>query len=120
MVPEYVALADMSVVFIRPTLSKAGCSPTKLAEIFASNVPVIANTGVGDLDAIVDYDRNGSVIVADFTPPTLRAAVQRILDLPDARRRSIRAASDDFTLGEGVRRYASIYDKLASRSISPA
>lgn len=111
-VPEYVALADMSVVFIRPTLSKAGCSPTKLAELFALNVPVIANSGVGDMDAIVDYARNGSVIVSDFEPKTLRNALQQVLDLPDAKRHTIRKASTKFSLEEGVRRYDAIYRSL--------
>lgn len=113
-VPDYIALADLSVVFIRPTLSKAGCSPTKLAELFACNVPVIANSGVGDLDAIIDYERNGSVIVRDFSPDTLRAAVQQVLDLPKTRRSAIRSASEEFGLAEGVRRYADIYRKLTS------
>jgi glycosyltransferase involved in cell wall biosynthesis len=112
-VPEYVALADMSVVFIRPTLSKAGCSPTKLAELFALNVPVIANSGVGDMDAIVDYARNGSVIVPDFKPQTLRSALEQVLALPDSRRNAIRAASHEFSLEEGVKRYDRIYRSLS-------
>ena len=103
-VPEYIALADMSVVFIRPTLSKAGCSPTKLAELFALNVPVIANSGVGDMDSIVDYAKNGSVIVEDFRPSTLRKAIEQVLQLSAARRRAIRKASMEFSLEEGVRR----------------
>lgn len=112
-VPEYVALADMSVVFIRPTLSKAGCSPTKLAELFALNMPVIANAGVGDMDAIVDYAKNGSVIVHDFAPKTLRKALEQVLKLPVTRRRSIRGASTEFSLEEGVRRYDRIYRSLS-------
>ena len=70
--PSLIALADLSVVFIRADISKAGCSPTKLAELFACNVPVIANTGVGDMDAIIDPHRNGSVIVKDFSDESLR------------------------------------------------
>ncbi|HEY0412871.1 MAG TPA: glycosyltransferase [Allosphingosinicella sp.] len=119
-VPEYIALADLSVVFIRPTLSKAGCSPTKLAELFALNVPVIANAGVGDLDAIVDYGRNGSVIVPDFEPATLRAALEQVLTLPAGARGSIRAASAEFSLEEGIRRYASIYDRLVPPACAAA
>jgi glycosyltransferase involved in cell wall biosynthesis len=112
-VPEYLALADLSVVFIRPTLSKSGCSPTKLAELFASNVPVIANTGVGDMDSIVDFERNGSVIVHDFDPATLRAALVQVLGLSESGRNGIRGASREFALEEGIRRYASIYERLA-------
>lgn len=115
-VPEYISLADMSVVFVRPTQSKAGGSPTKLAELFALNVPVIANTGVGDLDAIVDYARNGSVVVADFEPETLRAALEKILALPPQGRSAIREASREFSLDEANRRYGAVYAKLAGES----
>jgi glycosyltransferase involved in cell wall biosynthesis len=119
-VPEYLALADLSVVFIRPTESKAGCSPTKLAELFAMNVPVIANAGVGDLDAIIDFERNGSVIVEAFDAETLRKAVERVLSLRAGDRSGIRPHSTEFSLDEGVRRYASIYSKLDEPAFSKA
>jgi glycosyltransferase involved in cell wall biosynthesis len=111
-VPEYVALASLSAVFIRPTLSKAGCSPTKLGELFAMNVPIVANAGYGDIDRIVSRERNGSALVADFEPETLRRALEIVLShrLPDG---AIRAASGEFSLEEGVRRYDRIYRKLA-------
>jgi glycosyltransferase involved in cell wall biosynthesis len=112
-VPEHIALADLSVVFPRQTPSKAGGSPTKLAELFALNVPVIANSGVGDMDAIVDYAKNGSVIVPDFKPKTLRSALEQVLALPDSRRNAIRAASHEFSLEEGVKRYDRIYRSLS-------
>jgi glycosyltransferase involved in cell wall biosynthesis len=112
-VPEFIALADFSVVFIRPTKSKAGCSPTKLAELFACNVPVIANSGVGDIDEILVYERNGSLVVPDFAPATLRSAIQCLLDEPEALRRGIRSASQEFSLEEGIRRYDSVYRCLA-------
>lgn len=110
--PAYVLSAEISVMFIRADISKAGCSPTKLAELFACGVPVIANAGVGDLDRIIDLDRNGSVVVSDFGENTLRAAVEAILErrrlgLPD-----IRANSTDFMLEEGVSRYAAVYTEL--------
>jgi len=111
-VPAYLALADLSVVFIRPSLSKAGCSPTKLAELFACNVPVIANTQVGDLDQIIDLERNGSAVVADFREETLLAALEAVLARKAEPRLDIRAQSREFSLEEGVRRYAEVYREL--------
>ena len=111
-VPLYLAIADMSVMFFRPDLSLAGCSPTKMAELFAANVPIISNGGVGDLDQILSPDRNCSVTVDDFRPETLRAAVQRLLDVDQAKRATIRANSGDFTLGAGVDKYDAIYRRL--------
>ena len=112
-VPEHMALAAASVVFIRPTDSKAGCSPTKLGELLAANVPVIANTNVGDFDHVLSLERNGSVVVPDFQPSTLRRALETILAMSDERRRAIRGASGEFDLDEGVRRYDGIYRRLA-------
>ncbi|GFO69001.1 glycosyl transferase [Geomonas limicola] len=111
-VPAYLALADLSVVFIRPSLSKAGCSPTKLAELFACNVPVIANTHVGDLDQIIDLEVNGSAVVSDFHEETLLAALQAVLARKAGPPLDIRSRSREFSLEEGVRRYTEVYREL--------
>lgn len=111
-VPHFIALADLSVVFIRADITKVGCSPTKLAELFACNVPVIANTGVGDLDAIIKPERNGSVIVQDFSDETLRAAVEEVIAFKTKGMSSIRENSREFALEEGVARYANVYQEL--------
>jgi glycosyltransferase involved in cell wall biosynthesis len=111
-VPTYLALTDLSVFFYRPDLSRAGCSPTKLAELLAANVPVIGNTDVGDLDTILSLEQNCSVVVPDFEPATLRRALERVLSVPREDRQRIRANSQEYTLEAGVDRYASIYRKF--------
>lgn len=115
-VPEYIALADLSVVFVRQTPAKAGGSPTKLAELFALNVPVIGNSGIGDMDDILDYRRNGSVIVHDFEPATLRAALQRVLRKPSVTAGSIRESAREFSLDQGVASYDRVYRTLVDVS----
>jgi glycosyltransferase involved in cell wall biosynthesis len=111
-VPAYISLADLAVVFIRADDSKAGCSPTKLAELLACNVPVIGNTGVGDLDAILQRGRNGSLVVRDFSPEALRQAASELLQIPKAERQTIRDRSRDFSLEVGVAKYAEVYREL--------
>ncbi len=111
-VPTYLSLTDLSVFFYRPDLSRAGCSPTKLAELLAANVPVIGNTNVGDLDTILSLEQNCSVVVPDFEPATLRRALERVLSVPREDRQRIRANSQEYTLEAGVDRYASIYRKF--------
>lgn len=110
-VPTYIELADLSVIFIHAGISKAGCSPTKLAELLAMNVPVIVNSGVGDLDAIVSLERNGSVVVHDFLDSTLREAVLKVVG-KKASGLSIRENSWEFDVSTGVARYADVYNKL--------
>lgn len=109
-VPAFLALAHMSVIFIRPDVSKAGCSPTKLAELFACGVPVIANAGVGDLDRIIDPGKNGSVLVEDFSDELLSAAVDKVLAFNGSV--NIRENSRELDLEEGIARYAAVYSEL--------
>jgi len=111
-IPALISLASMSVVFIRADLSKAGCSPTKLAELFACNVPVIANAGVGDLDTILSLKKNGSIIVPDFDDRTLRVAVEQVIEYQKSNNVNIRENSREFSLDEGVALYESVYKEL--------
>ena len=75
-------------------------------------MPVIANTGVGDLDAIVDPDRNGSVIVRDFSDESLQSAVEQVLAVKQKGAVNIRENSREFALEAGVARYAAVYREL--------
>jgi glycosyltransferase involved in cell wall biosynthesis len=109
-VPAFLAMAHASVIFIRADISKAGCSPTKLAELFACGVPVIANAGVGDMDRIIDPRTNGSVLVADFSETSLRDAAKKILATD--RTIPIRENSRQFDLAAGVAKYAAVYRQL--------
>jgi hypothetical protein len=97
---------------IRADTSKAGCSPTKLAELFARGVPVIADSGVGDLDSIIDPQKNGSVLVNEFADESLSAAVTSVLAVNRFARINIRENSRDFSLGEGVARYSAVNSEL--------
>jgi len=117
-VPAYIALAALSVVFIRADNTKVGCSPTKLAELFACNVPVIANSGVGDLDTIIDPKRNASVLVHDFSDSTLFHALEKVLSLRISADSSvnIRENSRAFSLEEGVMLYTQVYRDLLQSS----
>lgn len=111
-IPAFITLAKLSVIFIKPVIAKAGCSPTKLAELLACNVPVIGNAGVGDLDQILSIATNGSVAVADFREETLGKAIDQVLDRLLAHPLDIRAASREFGLEVGVQRYATIYEQV--------
>ena len=116
-IPAHIALADLSVVFIRSDHTKVGCSPTKLAELFACNIPVIANRGVGDLDAIIDPSKNASVLVRDFSDQSLLNALNVVTSLnkTNGDKINIRENSREFALEEGVARYSRVYSELLNR-----
>jgi glycosyltransferase involved in cell wall biosynthesis len=113
-VPAHIALADLSVVFIRPDHTKVGCSPTKLAELFACNIPVIANSGVGDLDTIIDPSRNASVLVKNFSDSSLLEALKKVTACRalNSNEINIRENTRAFAHEESVARYSGVYREL--------
>lgn len=51
-VPSLLCASDVMLSFRRNSYSQMACSPTKLAEALALGIPVVSNTGVGDVDRI--------------------------------------------------------------------
>lgn len=107
-VPNLMAAADLGICFIRPLFSKTGSSPTKLGEMIAVGLPVVANGPVGDVEAIVDATRCG-VALREFSEGAYSLALDRIelLDSEAADRRQ--AALPWFDLSIGVERYHRAY-----------
>ena len=53
-VPTLLPAMDVMISFILPTYARMGASLTKLAECFAMGIPVVANSGVGDVKQTID------------------------------------------------------------------
>lgn len=115
-ISHYISIADLSVFFISPSGSKEGCSPTKLAEIFACNIPIIANSGIGDLDSIVDIDKNGSMVIGDFSDRTMYKAIVRVMRVKRINKINIRENSKKFSLDVGVNSYSQVYKELLNKN----
>lgn len=113
-VPTLLSAFDLAVCFIRADRSTAGVFPTKLAELFACNIPVLVNSGVGDLDEIVRPEVNDSVLVHDFSDESLKTAIQQLLGIVRSAGRRGRVASMQFSLAEGVRRYHGVYSQFVA------
>jgi glycosyltransferase involved in cell wall biosynthesis len=111
-VPHYLAISSLSVMFFQADAALAGCFPTKLSEVFAFNIPVIANSGVGDLEDLLRLELNCSVVVDEFTPEVLGRAIDDVLECSRSRRQTIRDNSRAFDLPSGVAAYDRIYRKL--------
>ncbi|MBK7598953.1 MAG: hypothetical protein IPJ07_10695 [Acidobacteria bacterium] len=60
--PDYLMACDAAISFIKPCYSKLSSSPTKIAEYLAAGLPIISNSGIGDLDEQLTQDRVGVVI----------------------------------------------------------
>jgi glycosyltransferase involved in cell wall biosynthesis len=111
-----LAGVDGGVALIAPVFSKIASSPVKVAEYLALGAPVVLNRGIGDGDDLLDG--GGPVVDAGaLTPGELDRAAAALAALPgdESTRRSARElARMRFDLEEvGVRRYQSLYERLA-------
>ena len=58
--PYYLFFADISVFFYRSGMRSIGCSPTKLADLFAMNIPIITSSNLGDMKYKISLAKNNS------------------------------------------------------------
>ena len=111
-VPTLLPAIDVMVSFISPTYARMGASPTKMAESFASGIPVVANSGVGDVQEIIDQ-LDGGWIVDPYSEDGLMETVEN-LDIISARggRRLRDVSRPTLGLEFAAKSYQSVYEKL--------
>lgn len=115
-VPKSIHRMHCASALIRPCFSKISSAPTKLAEYLGCGIPCVGNTGVGDMNTILEGRRVG-VAMQSFTDEALRDAARRIIAMacePDIAVRCRDAALDLFSLDAGVEAYREIYRKMAA------
>ena len=112
-VPRLAAAADLGIAFKRATFSAEACAPTKLGEMLAMGIPMVANSGVGDVERVIE-ETGGGAIVREFDGRSYAAALNRIEAIaysPDAIRARARKL---FDLGKAVDTYSNLYSGLAA------
>lgn len=112
--PHYLQAADAGLFFVFPTFSKKASSPVKMGEMLAAGLPVIANSGVGDVEKIIQETGCG-LLVKDFSEATFRAVAQIFEPHKQAMEaQTLSAAQKYFDLQKGIQKYNEIYEKLSS------
>jgi glycosyltransferase involved in cell wall biosynthesis len=112
-VPALIAAADHGIAFKVASMAQKACSPTKIGEMMAMGIPVVANAGVGDVDKVI-ADTGAGVIVDNFARDgDLAIAVERLaaLGLTAAEIRS--GCRRWFDLEQGISAYDHIYRSMA-------
>lgn len=114
-VPNWLSIANISVIFIRPCFSKLTSCPTKLGESLACGIPVVINRGIGDSEELVKQNRVG-YIVESFDRGSFKKAIEEILKLKaengNLARHCRQVAEKYLSLEYGVDKYFKIYQKL--------
>jgi len=115
-VPEWLAAADVAVSLISPLPSKRGSSPIKFAEYLASGLPVIANPGIGDVDAVITANGVGTLL-GEFTSRGYTEAIDEVERLGDISLRCRQTARREFDLQSvGGLRYRRLYSNFTGNS----
>lgn len=114
-VPAYLCAADVGLSFVRAGYATQSRSPTKIPEYLACGLPLIANSGVGDVDDLIN-ERGVGIIVKSFDKAELARSFEALRALGDVRELCRETARLDFDLvSVGGERYRSIYSKLVNK-----
>jgi len=115
-IPDYLAVGDAGIFFIKPCFSKRSSCPIKFAEYLAAGLPVVINAGIGDTDTMVQK-HNVGVVIREFSRDSYVRGVDQLLGLMSEKvllaERCSKAAKDLFSLDMGVFRYLDVYHKAA-------
>lgn len=112
--PDTVQRHTASIMFFTQGLSKLGSSPTRMGEVLGCGIPVVVNSGVGDVARIVT-DYNVGVLTDDVGSAAMKAAVDSLNQLltdPELALRCRRAAQEVFSLECGTAAYQRIYKEI--------
>lgn len=111
-VPIYASISSASMFFIKPLYSKKASSPTKMGELMSLGIPLICNSGVGDVASILKDGGNG-IIIDDFNIEAYKKAIlelPKVMNaLPDS---TIACAERYYSLKDGVKKYNGVYAEL--------
>ncbi len=111
-VPALLSLSQYSLFFIKPCYSKLSSSPTKHGEIMAMGIPVITNSGVGDVKEIADKYQSGFVI-SEFTDISFREVIDTVAVANRFDAAAIRKGAEEFySLEKAVADYSELYSGI--------
>ncbi len=114
-VPHYASLSDWSMFFIKPVYSKKASSPTKMGELLSLGIPLVCNSGVGDVDGIMNDCLQGFV-VKDFIPEEYETITDSILQERNGDRDNLRSVAEKYySLERGIDKYYSVYESIINK-----
>lgn len=110
-VPSYLGLANASICFIKPVFSKKASSATKIAESWAMNVPVVTNSGWGDIEML---HKAGLPVHLCVSKADYGGIVSLLIEMEGIKENKRQMLVGEFDLESGISRYESIYRFLTS------
>lgn len=119
-VPNLIKASDINISFIKPVYSKISSSPTKLGEVLSMGIPVICNSGIGDVENIITTADAG-YIVQGFSKGEFEMAIESVPQLLKKDPKTIRSNAEKiYSLDKGIDLYLKSYQLLFAPSVSRA
>jgi hypothetical protein len=113
-VPVLLSFSSYSLFFIKPCYSKLASSPTKHGEIMAMGIPVITNSGVGDVAEIVEKYKGGYVL-DEFSSASMNTVGEKLMANNSFDKTAIRdGAKEIYALENAVEKYRKVYSAIFS------
>ena len=105
--PTLLSLSNFAISFILPSFSKSASSPTKLGELLSMGIPVICNSGVGDVDIL--YAKELPSLIYNLN----NKFVFNELEIVGLERKKLNdIALNCFSLKTGINKYTEIYHEI--------
>ena len=112
MMPSYIGVSNFSIFFILPVFSKKASSPTKMGEIMNLGIPIICNSGVGDVDEIMGKSMP-ELLVKDFSNKEYKRVIDLITNNYKPNQKTIIETSHSYySLEKGVEKYKEVYKEI--------
>jgi len=115
-VPLLLSTSKYSIFFIKSCYSKQSSSPTKHGEIMAMGIPVVTNSGVGDVAEIVEKYQSG-IVIKNLDKINYDSYAEKLCTTNyDAKR--IRAGAQAFySLENAIQKYLKVYNHILGEKI---
>ncbi len=115
-VPLLLSTSNHSIFFIKACYSKQSSSPTKHGEIMAMGIPVVTNSGVGDVAEIVEKYQSG-IVIKNLDKTNYDSYAEKLCTTNyDAKR--IRAGAQAFySLENAIQKYLKVYNHILGEKI---
>lgn len=112
--PDAVSSHDFSIMFFTSGLGKLGSSPTRMAEVLGCGLPVVTNSGIGDVAKIVQEHGVGVLVKGPETEQikTAMEELDSLLKEPALAERCRTTALQLFSLEAGTQAYRTIYSDI--------
>lgn len=109
-VARYLSVADLAISFIKPSFSKMASSPTKVGEMLGVGLPIVSNSGVGDMDSLHELLDFGPLVrsLNQESYSEILPQLDRYLEMP--RKRFSELARQHLSLEHAVSAYREVYE----------